>query len=128
MAGLALLWLALGVAIAIVAARRFRLAQQVLDAARANARLLALAPARPLLVRVDGRIETDGQLVRELGLEGSPKKLGDLVGSDHGIAVQDFEALAADISAAQASASLRPFSRRPRSATAPTARSPTSTA
>jgi signal transduction histidine kinase len=106
MAGLALLWLALGVAIAIVAARRFRLAQQVLDAARANARLLALAPARPLLVRADGRIETDGQLVRELGLEGSPKKLGDLVGSDNGIAAQDFEALAADISAAQASASL----------------------
>jgi signal transduction histidine kinase len=105
MAGLALLWLALGVAIAIVAARRFRLAQQVLDAARANARLLALAPARPLLVRADGRIETDGQLVRELGLEGSPKKLGDLVGSDNGIAAQDFEALAADISAAQASAS-----------------------
>jgi signal transduction histidine kinase len=106
MAGLALLWLALGVAIAIVAARRFRLAQQVLDAARANARLLALAPARPLLVRADGRIETDGQLVRELGLEGSPKKLGDLVGSDNGIAAQDFEALAADIWAAQASASL----------------------
>jgi signal transduction histidine kinase len=105
-AGLALLWLAVGVAIAIMAARRFRLAQQVLDAARANARLLALAPARPLLVRADGRIETDGQLMRELGLEGSPKKLGDLGGTDNGIVTEDLEALAADIEAAQASASL----------------------
>jgi len=106
MAGLALLWLAVGFVIAIIAARRLRLAQQVLDAARANARLLALAPARPLLVRIDGRIETDGQLLRELGLEGSPKKLADLVGDDNGLAAQDFETLAADIKAAQASASV----------------------
>ena len=48
---LALLWLGVAAAMAILAARRFRLAQQVLDAARANARLLELMPARPLLVR-----------------------------------------------------------------------------
>ena len=81
----------IGVAMAIVAARRFRLAQQVLDAARANARLLELTPARPLLVRADGRIEADAQLLRDLGLEGSPKKLGDLAGNDSGIAPDDLE-------------------------------------
>ena len=68
-AALALLWLALAAALAIAAARRFRLAQQVIDAARTNARLLEVMPARPLLVRADDSIEVDEQLLRELGLE-----------------------------------------------------------
>src|SRR6478609_8709562 len=50
MAALALLWLGIAVVIAVVAARRFSLAQQVLDAAQANARLLEVMPARPLLL------------------------------------------------------------------------------
>jgi signal transduction histidine kinase/PAS domain-containing protein len=103
-AALALLWLFIAVAISIIAARRLRLAEQVLDAARANARLLELMPARPLLVRADRRIEADAQLLRDLGLETSPSSLADLGGEDCGIAVDDLDALIADIGAAQASA------------------------
>ena len=101
---LALLWLGIAAAIAVIAARRFRLAQQVLDAARANARLLELMPARPLLVRPDQKIEVDEQLFQNLGLKSRPKKLSDLGGSDGGILADDLKALAADVEAAQASA------------------------
>ena len=101
---LALMWLALAAAIAVVAARRFRLAEQVLEAAQANARLLSLMPARPLLVRPDRRIEADQQLLRDLGLEGAPATLGNLAGNDSGIAAEDLDALVADVEAAQASA------------------------
>ena len=101
---LALLWLAVAAAIAVIAARRFRLAQQVLEAAQANARLLELMPARPMLVRADGAVEADRQLLRDLGLDATPSTLGDLVGDDGGIEPSDLEALAADIGTAQASA------------------------
>jgi len=63
-AALALLWVGLAATIAILAARRFNLAQQVLDAARVSARLLDVTPARPLVVGPDGSIEVDDQLVR----------------------------------------------------------------
>ncbi len=54
---LAMLWLVIAAVIAAVAAQRFRLAQQVLEAAQANARLIDIMPARPLLVRVDRSVE-----------------------------------------------------------------------
>ena len=101
---LALLWLVIAVVMALLAARRFRLAQEVLDAARANSRLLELMPARPLLVRSDQRIEIDEQLFRDLGLDAAPKKLADLTGNDSGIVADDLRALTEDIEAAQASA------------------------
>jgi signal transduction histidine kinase len=103
-AALALLWVAIGAAIAVVAARRFRLAQQVLDAARANSRLLEMMPARPALVRPDGRIEIDDQLLRNLGLEARPARLAELAGNDSGLLSDDLEVLTADIEAAQTSA------------------------
>src|SRR5438270_7579509 len=102
-AALALLWLGLAAAISIVAARRYRLAQQVLDAARANARLLEVMPARPLAVWPDGRIEADERLVRELGLETAPQTLGDL-GNGQGIVGEDLATLGASIDTARASA------------------------
>ena len=101
---LGLLWLALAAALAARAARRLRLAEQVLGAARANATLLELTPARPLLVRPDQRIEVDPQLLRDLGLAKEPRTLSDLVGNDSGIAPDDLEALKADIIAARESA------------------------
>ena len=104
LAVLALLWLFIAVAMAVIAARRFRLAQQVLDAAQANARLLALTPARPLLVRADGTVEADSQLVRDLGLEQKPASLSDLAGNDSGITPADLDALVADIELAQTTA------------------------
>ncbi|HKP33570.1 MAG TPA: ATP-binding protein, partial [Sphingomicrobium sp.] len=90
--------------IAIVAARRFHLAQQVLDAAQANARLLEMMPARPALVRPDGGIDIDDQLLRDLGLKARPAKLAEMADNDSGIASEDLDALAADVAAAQTSA------------------------
>jgi signal transduction histidine kinase len=103
-AALALLWLGIAAAIAVAAARRFRLAQQVLGAAQANARLLELTPARPLVVRPGKRIEVDEQLVRDLGLQGHPGTLDELAGNGSGIDREDLNSLAADIETAQASA------------------------
>jgi signal transduction histidine kinase len=102
--GLALLWIGVAATLAVVASRRFRLAQQVLDAARTNARLLELMPARPLVVRGDQRVEADPQLLRDLGLKERPTTLSELLGNDSGIAPDDLQALAADIDAARVSA------------------------
>ncbi len=104
-AALALLWVAVAFAISLLAARRFRLASQVLDAARANATLLDISPARPLVVHSDGRVEADRGLVRELGLDAAPKTLADLHGTGNGLAADDLGALSAEIDTARASAS-----------------------
>jgi signal transduction histidine kinase len=101
---LALLWLALAVWMTLIAARRFRLAEDVLGAARANAALLELTPARPLVVRSDQRIEADPQLVRDLGLHAAPSRLSELIGNDSGILAEDLEALGQDIDGARMSA------------------------
>ena len=51
----------------MLAARRLRRAEAVIGAARSIATLLAIAPARPLIVRGDGAIEPDPILLREIG-------------------------------------------------------------
>src|SRR5215212_7580341 len=103
-AALALVWIAAAASIAIVAARRFRLAETVLGAARSNAALLESTPARPLVVRSDLRIEADAQLLRELGLKNVPARLSDLSGNDSGIDPRDLDALTAAIEGARLSA------------------------
>ena len=103
-ATMGLLWLGIAAAISVLAARRFGLAQQVLDAAQANARLIELMPARPLVVRPSQRVEADAQLLRDLGLETHPTKLAELSSTETGIEKDDLAALAADIEIAQASA------------------------
>ena len=92
---LGLLWLLVAAAISIIAARRFRLAEEVLGAARSGAALLEANPSRPLLVRADNRIEIDAQLARDLGFSSQPRHLADLSGNDYGIAAEDLEALKA---------------------------------
>jgi signal transduction histidine kinase/PAS domain-containing protein len=101
---LAVLWLGIAVAISVIAARRFRLAETVLNSARANAALLDATPARPLVSHPDGRIEADPQLLRELGFSSAPKRLSDLVGNDSGFEPQDLAALSEDVEAARISA------------------------
>ncbi len=101
---LALLWIAIAVAIAFVAAHRLRRATAVLQSARTMATLLELAPALPLLVRGDGTIEADQRLLRELGLSGSPAKLSDLAGETSGLVRSELERLEESISAAALSA------------------------
>jgi len=103
-AALALLWLALAIWITVLAARRFSLAEDVLGAARANATLLELTPARPLVIRADQRIEADPQLIRDLGLHRPPGRLAELIGNDSGLVAEDLEALIADVEAARVSA------------------------
>ena len=104
-AALAALWIGIAAALSLVAARRFRLAERVLRAARANAILLELAPARPLLVRSDGRIEVDPHLQRALGLEHRPRSLAELHGSDRGLVAEDLAQLTVEIERARATAS-----------------------
>jgi signal transduction histidine kinase len=100
---LGLLWAAVAAAIAIIAAQRFRLAETVLDAARSNAALLEVNPARPLLVLSDDRVEADARLLRDLGLQGEPRRLVEMVGNDSGIVPDDLVALKEDIATARIS-------------------------
>jgi signal transduction histidine kinase len=103
---LGLLWLGVAIALSMIAARRFRLAEQVLGAARSTAAILDQAPARPLLVRPDGGLEADLRLLRDLGVERSPERLADLGdgGDGGGIIAEDLAALEAEISASRLSA------------------------
>ncbi|MFL6728541.1 MAG: ATP-binding protein [Sphingomicrobium sp.] len=103
-AALALAWIALAAAIAIVAARRFRLAETILGAARSNASLLEATPARPLLIRPDRRVDVDSQLLRDLGLKSAPAHLSGLTGNDSGLDARDLELLSAAIEGARVSA------------------------
>ena len=103
-AALALAWIALAAAIAILAARRFRLAETILGVARSNASLLEATPARPLLVRPDLRVDVDSQLLRDLGLKSAPVHLSGLTGNDSGLDARDLELLSAAIDGARVSA------------------------
>ncbi|HEX3422915.1 MAG TPA: ATP-binding protein [Sphingomicrobium sp.] len=102
---LALLWVGIAAALSLAAARRFRLAEQVIGTARTHATLLEISPARPLVVRLDGRIEADPGFLRELGLKSAPKIVADLSGNDHGILPEDLAALTSEIEAARVSGS-----------------------
>ena len=90
----------IAIAVSIAGARRIRDASDVLASARSLASLLEVAPARPLLVRPDGRIEADLRLVRELGIDQAPARLADLSGDNAGIDKEDLDALIADVEAA----------------------------
>lgn len=102
---LALLWVGISAALSLAAARRFRLAEQVLGAARANSALLEASPARPLVVRSDTRVEADRVLVRELGLKSAPKMLAELHGNEGGILAEDLAELTGAIETARVSGS-----------------------
>ena len=115
--GITLLWIGVAAAIAVVAARRFRLAQQVLDAARSNSHLLEMMPARPMLVWPDNRIEIDDQLLRNLGLKDRPATLSALVGNDSGITQDDLNALLDDVETARTGAGK--FSRKVKASGSP---------
>src|SRR4029079_4795266 len=101
---LGLLWLGVAMALSTLAARRLRIAQDVLAAARSNATLLELNPARPLLGRPDERIEIDPRLARDLGLEAIPGRLLELHANGAGLAPDALAALTADLEAARVSA------------------------
>lgn len=78
------------------------------QANRLNA-LLESAPAVPLIVRNDGRVEAQERLVTWLGLQRLPNFLSDLSIGDLGLLPEDMQALAKDVAAVQRTA--RPFTR-----------------
>ncbi|WP_294173376.1 PAS domain-containing sensor histidine kinase [uncultured Sphingomonas sp.] len=98
--GLAGLWIVLGVALSVLAARRMRRANALLGAAQSLSALLAAGPARPVLVHADGTIETDNRLVRELGLEHVPARIEDLATGGRGLEQDDLASLSDRLSAA----------------------------
>jgi len=97
---LAAFWVAIAALLLIMATRRTARANAVLASARSTAALLRAAPARPLLVQRDGKVEIDSHLQRDLGLEEEPQRLDQLAQDGSGIRAEDLEALKADIAAA----------------------------
>jgi signal transduction histidine kinase len=63
--------------------------------------LLESAPALPLMVKSDGRIEAPARLADWIGLTRLPNFLTDLSASDGGLKPEDLTALTRDVSAAQ---------------------------
>ena len=98
-------WIIVAAILSLLAARRLRRANAVIGAARSIASLLAVAPARPLIVRTDGGIEPDPILLREIGVEGEPARLGDLAGQSNGLDAADLDALASEVAGAALSGS-----------------------
>jgi len=96
---LAAFWLAIAALLLIMASRRIARANAVLASARTTAALLRSAPARPLLVHADGKVEIDFHLQRDLGLHDEPRTLDQLAGNDSGIRADDLELLRADLAA-----------------------------
>ena len=96
-AALAALWIVIAAALSIVAARRLADAGAVVSSARALKTLLDLSPGRPLVVRSNGAIEADSRLLREIGIDGTPRTLAELAGDERGLDKDDLEALAAKV-------------------------------
>ncbi len=97
--GIVAFWILVAAGLSLFAARRLRRAEGVIGAARSIASLLDAAPARPLIVRSDGGIEPDPQLLRQIGIGGQPATLADLAGNDHGFDPGDLDALADAVAA-----------------------------
>jgi signal transduction histidine kinase len=108
------LWLAIAAALLVLALRRMREANAVVDAATSMAALLDVAPARPFLVRPDGSLDVDQRLLRELGVERSATRWSDLSGDEHGLIDDDLAALKSAVTASALSGT--PIQRQVRAA------------
>ena len=94
---IAALWVAIAAFLSVLAVRRIRQAQGLISAAQDFRSLLEAAPARPLVVFPDGKIEADRQLLRDIGLEETPKRFVELARGDHGLVAEDVAALETEI-------------------------------
>jgi len=97
---LAAFWVAIAALLMILASRRISRANALLGGARSIASLLRSVPARPLIVRPDGGIESDTLLQRDLGLAAMPTHLDDLAENGVGLDPADLDALKVDVQAA----------------------------
>ena len=75
-------------------------AATVADNRRLEAMLRA-APAMPMIVRADGRVQMPARMAAWFGLAAPPRFLAELAGEAEGLTREDAAALAADIAAAQ---------------------------
>ena len=100
---LAAIWVAIAALLMILASRRISRANALLGGARSVASLLRSVPARPLIVRPDGGIESDSLLQRDLGLLAMPEHLDQLAVGGLGIDHNDLAALKADVQTAAVS-------------------------
>ena len=97
---LAAFWVAIAALLMILASRRISRANALLGGARSIASLLRSVPARPLIVRPDGGIESDTLLQRDLGLAAMPTHLDDLAANGLGLDPADLDVLKVDVQAA----------------------------
>ena len=97
---IAAFWVAIAAFLMILASRRISRANALLGGARSVASLLRSVPARPLIVRPDGGIESDSILQRDLGLAAMPRTLDQLSVDGLGIDPADLEALKVDVKTA----------------------------
>ncbi len=103
------LWFGIGLYVLITGLRLRRQSLFQRDQADRLATLLQSAPAIPVLIRPDGRIEAPARLASWLGRQVPPAYLSELTGDGGGLAGEDREPLAQDILAAQRGA--KSFSR-----------------
>ena len=94
---LAAFWVAIAAALMILASRRISRANALLGGARSVASLLRSVPARPLIIRPDGTVESDTLLQRDLGLAAMPAHLEDLSRDGQGLDPADLELLKTDV-------------------------------
>lgn len=92
---IAILWVGIAAAMAVMAARRIRRAQAVLGAARLLKDLVDASPARPLIIRPGDEVEAEELVVRDLGLSKVPVTFADLSDGDSGIMREDLDSIAA---------------------------------
>jgi signal transduction histidine kinase len=93
------LWLIAGVGATLYGLRRAAAAREAQEAAERFASLLAGAPAIPMLVARDGRIEASPRIADWLGLKRPPAVLSELSSNSHGLTAEDAAELARDVAA-----------------------------
>jgi signal transduction histidine kinase len=95
------LWLCAGAWAVVTGLQMRKRAEFATDQADRLAALLESAPALPLVVRADGRVEAQARLADWLGLSRVPTFIADFAGKDAGLSEADATTLVAEVSAAQ---------------------------
>lgn len=104
---IAVIWLALAIWAVVRGIGMQREAAFSSAQAKRLSAMVEAAPAQPLLVRADMRIEGSDRLARWLGLTGMPASFDGLCDGEKGLNASDFDQLRTDVMAAQRAA--RPF-------------------
>ncbi|KEO86976.1 histidine kinase [Erythrobacter sp. JL475] len=98
-------WTIAAAIVILRASAKARRAKALQTSLKRMQRMLDVAPAIPMLVRVDGRIEAPERLARWLGLQSVPKYLSELEGADgEGLSKEQVETLNAKVRLTQKSA------------------------